>query len=133
VQLLDSANYENYTNGRGYRYHGGYATTSPVRLAVPRAGIELAGGRPVRIEHHETHQEYVLIRADACPPTPAQLPVVSVAWRTEKASSPEKTRYTVRPSALIHFVGNALLSPGPTSHSFVKKAVVQGPHGSGAS
>jgi hypothetical protein len=49
VQLLDSANYENYTNGRGYRYHGGYATTSPVRLAVPRAGkwhvvIDLGGG-----------------------------------------------------------------------------------------
>jgi Domain of unknown function (DUF1883) len=49
VQLLDSANYENYTKGRGYRYHGGYATTSPVRLAVPRAGkwhvvIDLGGG-----------------------------------------------------------------------------------------
>lgn len=35
VQLLDPANYENYKNGRGYRYHGGYATKSPVRLAVP--------------------------------------------------------------------------------------------------
>jgi hypothetical protein len=49
VQLLDSANYENYANGRGYRYHGGYATTSPVRLAVPRTGkwhavIDLGGG-----------------------------------------------------------------------------------------
>jgi hypothetical protein len=49
VQLLDPANYENYKNGHGYRYHGGYATTSPVRLAVPRAGtwhvvIDLGGG-----------------------------------------------------------------------------------------
>src|SRR5438132_13946865 len=49
VQLLDPANYENYTNGRGYRYHGGYATTSPVRLTVPRAGtwhvvIDFGGG-----------------------------------------------------------------------------------------
>ena len=49
VQLLDPTNYENYTNGRGYRYHGGYATTSPVRLDVPRAGkwhvvIDLGGG-----------------------------------------------------------------------------------------
>jgi Domain of unknown function (DUF1883) len=49
VQLLDTANYENYTNGRGYRYQGGYATTSPVRLAVPRAGkwhvvIDFGGG-----------------------------------------------------------------------------------------
>ena len=49
VQLLDSANYENYTNGRGYRYHGGYATASPVRFAVPRSGtwhvvIDLGGG-----------------------------------------------------------------------------------------
>lgn len=49
VQLLDPANFENYKNGRGYRYHGGYATTSPVRLAVPRDGkwhvvIDLGGG-----------------------------------------------------------------------------------------
>jgi Domain of unknown function (DUF1883) len=49
VQLLDPANYENYANGREYRYHGGYATTSPVRLDVPRAGrwhvaIDLGGG-----------------------------------------------------------------------------------------
>jgi uncharacterized protein DUF1883 len=38
VQLLDPENYANYANGRGYRYRGGYATTSPVRLDVPRAG-----------------------------------------------------------------------------------------------
>jgi hypothetical protein len=49
VQLLDPENYENYKNGRGYRYHGGYATTSPVRFTVPRAGtwhvvIDLGGG-----------------------------------------------------------------------------------------
>jgi Domain of unknown function (DUF1883) len=49
VQLLDPANYENYANGREYRYRGGYATTSPVRLDVPRAGkwhvaIDFGGG-----------------------------------------------------------------------------------------
>jgi len=49
VQLLEPANYENYKNGVGYRYHGGYATTSPVRLAVPQAGkwhvvIDFGGG-----------------------------------------------------------------------------------------
>jgi hypothetical protein len=49
VQLLDPENYENYKNGRGYRYHGGYATRSPVRFSVPRAGtwhvvIDLGGG-----------------------------------------------------------------------------------------
>jgi hypothetical protein len=54
VQLLDPANYENDTNGRGYRYHGGYATTSPVRLTVPRAGkwhvvIDLGGAGRVRV------------------------------------------------------------------------------------
>jgi hypothetical protein len=49
VQLLDTANYENYKAGRGYRYHGGYATTSPVQIAVPRDGkwhvvIDFGGG-----------------------------------------------------------------------------------------
>jgi hypothetical protein len=49
VQLLDPENYVNCQNGRGYRYHGGYGTTSPVRLAVPRDGkwhvvIDLDGG-----------------------------------------------------------------------------------------
>ncbi len=48
VQLLDPTDYENYKAGRGYRYHGGYATTSPVRLAVPQSGhwhvvIDLGG------------------------------------------------------------------------------------------
>ena len=49
VQLLDPANYENYKSGHGYRYHGGYATKSPVPLPVPRAGkwhlvIDFGGG-----------------------------------------------------------------------------------------
>jgi len=49
VQLLDAPNYENYRNGRGFRYQGGYATTSPVRLEPPRPGrwhvvIDLGGG-----------------------------------------------------------------------------------------
>ncbi len=53
VQLLDPANYENYNKGHGYRYHGGYATKSPVRLPVSRAGkwhvvIDLGGAGRVR-------------------------------------------------------------------------------------
>ena len=35
--------------------------------------------------------------------------------RTEKQSLPEKTRWQVRPSWLIHLVGKLLVSPGPTS------------------
>ena len=59
--------------------------------------------------------------------------VSSTALRTEKLSSPENTRCSVLPSALIHLVGKQLVSPGPTSQASVKYAVVQGPHGSGAS
>jgi peptidyl-tRNA hydrolase len=58
---------------------------------------------------------------------------VKVALRTEKESSPEKTRWIVLPSLLIHFVGKLHVSPGPTSQSSVKNADVHGPHGSGAS
>src|SRR5262245_14187494 len=58
---------------------------------------------------------------------------VKVACLTEKQSAPEKTRCKTRPSTLIHFGGKLLVSPGPTSHSSVKKTVVHGPHGSGAS
>src|SRR5690606_30486427 len=52
---------------------------------------------------------------------------------TEKLSSPEKTRCTVRPSSLIHLTGRQDVSPGPTSHSREESTVVQGPQGSGAS
>ena len=49
VQLLNPENFENYKNNRGYRYHGGHATTSPIRFDVPHAGtwhvvIDLGGG-----------------------------------------------------------------------------------------
>ncbi len=49
VQVLDPANYLNYKNGHSYRYHGGYATKSPIRLAVPGTGkwhvvIDFGGG-----------------------------------------------------------------------------------------
>ena len=57
----------------------------------------------------------------------------STARRTEKQSSPEKTRWSVFPSELIHFAGKLDVSPGPTSQRSVKNAVVHGPHGSGAS
>ncbi len=38
VMLLDSTNYDNYKNGRAYRYYGGHAEVSPVRLPAPRGG-----------------------------------------------------------------------------------------------
>ena len=43
----------------------------------------------------------------------------SVAFRTLKKSSPEKTMWIVLPSGLIHFAGKLQVSPGPTSHSLV--------------
>ena len=38
VQLLDNTNFSNYKNGRSYRYIGGLAKRSPVRITVPRFG-----------------------------------------------------------------------------------------------
>lgn len=38
VQLLDSANFSNYKNGRRYRYTGGLAKQSPIHLVVPHSG-----------------------------------------------------------------------------------------------
>lgn len=38
VLLLDSSNYASFKAGRAYRYQGGLAKQSPVRLQVPRAG-----------------------------------------------------------------------------------------------
>ncbi len=49
VQLLDPENYEKYRNGQEFRYHGGYATSSSVRLKPPHPGkwhvvVDLGGG-----------------------------------------------------------------------------------------
>lgn len=38
VFLVDSSNFNSYRNGRQYRYFGGHATRSPVRLQVPNSG-----------------------------------------------------------------------------------------------
>lgn len=38
VLLLDPENYEHYRRGEHYRYYGGLARTSPVRLVPPRQG-----------------------------------------------------------------------------------------------
>lgn len=38
VFLVDSSNYQSFKSGRPYRYYGGQATRSPVRLNVPSAG-----------------------------------------------------------------------------------------------
>lgn len=38
VRLMDSSNFSAYKAGRNHRFHGGRATQSPVRLAVPRDG-----------------------------------------------------------------------------------------------
>ena len=38
VFLLDRVNYQNFSAGRRYKYQGGLATQSPVRLSPPRQG-----------------------------------------------------------------------------------------------
>lgn len=38
VFLLDRSNYDSYRFDRGFRYHGGLAQRSPVRLVVPHTG-----------------------------------------------------------------------------------------------
>jgi hypothetical protein len=48
VRLLDATNYALYRNGGQYRYYGGLAKESPVRIRVPHAGpwhlvIDLGG------------------------------------------------------------------------------------------
>ena len=48
VQLLNSANFMNYKNGRKYRYWGGHIKESPCRLVIPQPGqwhlvIDLGG------------------------------------------------------------------------------------------
>ena len=48
VQLMDSSNFQNYRNGRDYRYYGGYAHKSPFLIEIPRSGywyvtIDLGG------------------------------------------------------------------------------------------
>lgn len=50
VQLLDGTNFSNYKNGRNYRYIGGLAKRSPVRLQTTHSGhwhvaIDLRGLR----------------------------------------------------------------------------------------
>ena len=38
VQLLDSANLQNYKAGRQYQYYGGHFTRSPARIPIPCSG-----------------------------------------------------------------------------------------------
>lgn len=38
VFLLDSSNFDAYRNGRSYRYYGGLAEKTPVRLMAPSRG-----------------------------------------------------------------------------------------------
>ena len=38
VQLMDYTNFQNYKNGRRYKYYGGYFRESPVRISVPHSG-----------------------------------------------------------------------------------------------
>jgi hypothetical protein len=38
VLLMDGSNYEAYRAGRSYRYHGGLAEKTPVRLTAPTSG-----------------------------------------------------------------------------------------------
>ena len=39
VQMMDAANFEDYKARREYRYYGGHAEESPVRLRPPRPGL----------------------------------------------------------------------------------------------
>lgn len=39
VLLLDSSNYNNYKNGRRYKYYGGFVKSSPYRVVVPNTGL----------------------------------------------------------------------------------------------
>jgi hypothetical protein len=48
VQLLDSANFEKYRQGKPFQYHGGHSKQSPMRLRPPLRGhwhlvIDLGG------------------------------------------------------------------------------------------
>jgi len=38
VMLMDPANFEAYRNRRSFRYFGGHATKTPVRLSPPHGG-----------------------------------------------------------------------------------------------
>lgn len=38
VFLVDSSNYSSFKAGRAYKYYGGHAKRSPIRLAIPKAG-----------------------------------------------------------------------------------------------
>ena len=53
VMLLDDVSFSAYRHGRTYKYYGGWATRSPVRLSPPHGGywhvvIDL-GGRSGRV------------------------------------------------------------------------------------
>lgn len=48
VRLMDSSNFSNYKNGRRYRFYGGLAKKTPVKISVPSSGhwyvaIDLGG------------------------------------------------------------------------------------------
>jgi hypothetical protein len=48
VQLMDDLNFGNYKRGQKFRYYGGLAKTSPIRLSAPSTGhwnvvIDLGG------------------------------------------------------------------------------------------
>lgn len=48
VMLLDSNNYNNYRQGRQFKYHGGNYKVSPINIAAPSSGywhvvIDLGG------------------------------------------------------------------------------------------
>jgi hypothetical protein len=38
VRLMDSSNFQNYTNGKQHRYYGGLAKQSPVKIQIPNSG-----------------------------------------------------------------------------------------------
>jgi hypothetical protein len=77
VELVDSSNFSAFKNGRSHRYHGGWYTRSPVRLAIPSSGrwyvVVHLGGRAGRISSS------VQVLPGALPPGRTLIPTSALA------------------------------------------------------
>lgn len=68
VLLMDPASYDDYNHGRSFRYYGGYATKSPVSLAVPKKGpwhvvVDL-GGDAGQVRIHALAQRGISMKGE---------------------------------------------------------------------
>src|SRR5262245_56714677 len=98
-------------------------------MRIWNAEVIMSKGFVFQIDHRAAGREIISGGATVCKRNESAGPgyrppaTVSRALRTEKWSSPENTRFRVRPSSLIHLVGKLAVSPGPTSHRSVKNTV----------